>query len=74
MHDSAYAEARRTAIRLRLVGYPDATAERDYCIDGQIGPDRYYTRTVSVFVGEYRPAARLSALRRVFRLIVNRLA
>ena len=61
---SAYQEAKRTAARLRLMGYPEATAAREYCINGEIGIDRFYTRTVSVYVGEYRPNAFQRILKR----------
>jgi hypothetical protein len=40
---------------LRRSGYPEAIPAREYCIDGEIGPDGFYTYTVSVYAGPYRP-------------------
>lgn len=47
--------AKHTAAMLRRCGYPDAIAAPEYCIDGEIGQDRFYTETVSVYAGEYQP-------------------
>ena len=52
---AAYRQAQSTAAMLRRCGYPEATAAREYCIDGEIGTDSFYTFTVSVYAGPYRP-------------------
>lgn len=58
-------EASQTAAMLRRCGYPEARPAREYCIDGEIGPDNFYTRTVSIYVGPYRPETISSSLRRI---------
>jgi hypothetical protein len=48
-------EAERAAIMLKRRGYPDAVAAPEYCIDGDIGPDGFYTFTVCAYAGKKRP-------------------
>lgn len=48
-------EAEQEAAMLRRCGYPDAQVLPEYCIGGEIGPDRIMTKTVCVHVGDYRP-------------------
>ena len=50
-------EAEQWAAVLRRSGYPDAQVAPEYCIGGQIGPDRFFTKTISVYAGEYKPEA-----------------
>lgn len=52
---SAKSEAEVQAAVLRRSGYPEAMAATEYCIDGEIGPDNFYTYTVCVYAGPYRP-------------------
>ncbi len=52
---NAVDQARHTAAMLRRCGYPDAQAAREYCIDGEIGQDGFYTYTVSVYAGPHQP-------------------
>lgn len=52
---TAYEQAKTDAQMLRRCGYPEATAAREYCVDAEIGSDGFYTYTVSVHVGPYRP-------------------
>lgn len=51
----ALEQARSDAAILRRCGYPEATPAREYCIDGEICSDGFYTYTVSVCLGPYRP-------------------
>lgn len=44
-------EAEATAAMLRRCGYPEAQVAPEYCIGGEIGPDHFYTKTISVYVG-----------------------
>ncbi len=48
-------EAQGIAAMLRRSGYPDAEVATQYCIDGEIGSDNFYTYTVSVYTGRYQP-------------------
>lgn len=52
---SAKSEAEAQAAVLRRSGYPEAMAALEYCIEGEIGPDNFYTYTVCVYAGPYRP-------------------
>lgn len=47
-------EARKMASLYRRGGYPDASAAPEYCVD-EVGEDGFYTFTVSVFLGKYKP-------------------
>ena len=49
-HADRVAEAERIAASFRVLGYTEARAAPEYCID-ELGPDGFYTRTVSVYVG-----------------------
>ena len=55
MRISAFEEAKIVAKQARRKGYVDAEAAREYCIDGEIGSDKFWTRTVSVYVGDKLP-------------------
>ena len=44
-------QANHMAAMYRRVGFPDARAAPEYCID-ELGSDGFYTYTVSVYVGE----------------------
>lgn len=46
-------EAEQEAAMLRRCGYPHAQVLPEYCIGGEIGPDKIMTKTVSVYVGDY---------------------
>jgi hypothetical protein len=48
-------EAEQEASMLRRCGYPDAMVAPEYCIGGEIGPDKFMIKTVCVYVGEYQP-------------------
>ena len=48
-------EAEHTAAMLQRCGYPEAQAAPEYCIDGEIQEDGFYTHTISVYAGVYRP-------------------
>ena len=48
-------EAKQVAAMLRRCGYPEAQAATEYCIDGHIGPDGFYTYTVAVYAGKKQP-------------------
>jgi hypothetical protein len=50
-NNRAIFEAKRLARLYRRAGYPDAAAAPQYCID-ELGPDGFYTYTVSVYVGK----------------------
>lgn len=63
--NSALHEAHQTAAMLRRCGYPEAEAAPAYCIDGEIGMDRFYTRTVSVYAGPYKPETMSPLYRRL---------
>lgn len=49
--------AEQEAAMMRRAGYPEAQAAPDYCIDGVIGHDNFYTYTVSVYAGPHHPEA-----------------
>lgn len=62
-------EAAAEAAALRRAGYPDAEVLPEYCIGGEIGPDKIMTKTICVWVGDYRPlppSRMFLALRRMF--------
>lgn len=63
---AAFREAQQVAAMLRRSGYPDAQAAREYCIDGEVGPDGFYTYTVSVYAGDYNPEAVSPIIRSAF--------
>jgi hypothetical protein len=48
-------EAQGVAAMLRRSGYPDAEVAPQYCIDGEITDDNFYTYTVCVYAGRYQP-------------------
>ena len=48
-------QAEHEARLLRRCGYPDAHVLPQYCIGGEIGPDKIMTKTVCVYVGDYQP-------------------
>lgn len=48
-------EAESYARMLRRAGYPDAQVAPEYCIANEIGSDRFFTRTISVYAGERKP-------------------
>lgn len=52
--NKAYGEARHRAAMMRRCGYPEAQAARQYCID-EIGSDGFYTFTVCIYAGPYKP-------------------
>lgn len=47
--------AEQEAQMMRRAGYPAARAAPEYCIDGEIGQDNFYTHTVCVYAGQYHP-------------------
>ena len=61
---SAKRQAEQMATRLRRSGYPEAIAAPQYCIEGEIGPDNFYTYTVCVYAGPYRPETTAPHLRK----------
>ncbi len=50
-------EAEAEVTMLRRCGYPDAVVLPEYCIGGEIGPDKIMTKTICVYVGDYQPEA-----------------
>lgn len=52
MVNSARLEADKIAAGARKSGWTDAQAAYDYCINGEVGPDNFYTYTISVYLGE----------------------
>lgn len=63
---TAIEEARIIARAARQQGYPDAEAAEMYCIDGDVGPDKFWTRTVSVYLGDRRgPSPKTSIFHRI---------
>jgi hypothetical protein len=60
-------EAEAEASMLRRCGYPNAVVLPEYCIGGEIGPDKIMTRTVCVYVGDYDEAA----IRPMYRSILG---
>lgn len=39
----------------RRCGYPDAYVLPEYCIGNEIGPDKIMTKTICIYMGEYKP-------------------
>ena len=60
-------EAEAEAAMLRRCGYPDAVVLPQYCIGGEIGPDKIMTKTVCVHVGDYDEAS----IRPMYRAILG---
>ena len=59
-------EAEFYAAMLRRCGYPQATVAPEYCIDGVIGEDGFFTKTVSVWAGPHKPEAVKPLIARAF--------
>lgn len=55
MREQLLREAEKYAAMLRRSGYPDAQVAPEYCIANEIGPDRFFTRTISIYVGDHHP-------------------
>ena len=53
--NQAYEKAKIDAGLLRRCGYPEAIPAREYCVDAEISDDGFYTYTVAVYVGPYKP-------------------
>lgn len=53
--DEILRAAASEAAMMRRCGYPDAEVLPQYCIGGEIGPDRIMTKTICVYAGEYQP-------------------
>jgi hypothetical protein len=66
----AYEAARRMAGILRTSGYPEAEPAPEYCIDGVIGQDGFYTYTVSVYAGPHNP----DRVKPFYRRVIDRIA
>ena len=49
--EEVLAEAEQIAEALRRAGYKDAEVAPVYCIEASIGPDGYFTKTISVYAG-----------------------
>ena len=50
--EQVLAEAEQIAAALRNAGYKDAAVAPEYCITPSIGPDGYFTKTISVYAGQ----------------------
>jgi hypothetical protein len=70
--DDLLRRAEHTAAMMRRSGYPDAVVAPEYCIAGEIGPDRFYTETISVYAGEYKPGTISSVIRKALAAMEGR--
>ncbi len=61
-------EAQQIAAMLRRTGYPNACPAPEYCIDAEIGSDKFYTYTVSVYAGDYQEDSIPDVIQRAFTM------
>lgn len=53
---TALEEAKRVAAFARRQGHAEAEPAPEYSIDGEVGPDNFWTRTISVYLGPKKQA------------------
>ena len=65
--------AQHAAQILKRCGYPEAQAAPEYCIDAGINEDGFYTYTISVHAGPYKPETIPNVLKTAMQQTKSRL-
>ena len=72
--DDVLRDAAQWAAVLRRSGYPEAQVAPEYCIGNEIGPDGFFTRTVSVWAGPHKPESVPPTIAKAFAQAIGRRA